>query len=91
MADRIQPDVVLLDLALPGMSGYDVARHLTRARTGYTPLIIAISGYAYEHTRKYAEDTGIDFHMVKPINPDELQATLERYHSLRYGAVAVPA
>ncbi len=73
------PDVVLLDIGLPGMNGYDVARQLTAARPRKTPLVIALSGYGGEKDRRRSAEAGIDLHLVKPVKPDELQAVLVRF------------
>jgi PAS domain S-box-containing protein len=68
------PDVVLLDIGLPGMSGYDVAMRLRQTpRFGRTTLI-AFTGYGQDEDRQRARDAGFDHHLVKPVEP----ATLER-------------
>jgi CheY-like chemotaxis protein len=82
MANISKPEVVLLDIALPGMNGYDVAKHLTDPRPKFTPLIIAISGYPHEYSPKHLEETGIDYHMIKPVKPEELQSILVRFQEL---------
>ena len=79
MAQAGDPDVVLLDLGLPGMSGYDVARQLTACRPRKTPLVIALTGYGTENDRQRSAEAGIDLHLVKPVHPDELQAVLVRF------------
>ena len=70
-ARRRCPDAVLLDIGLPGMDGYEVARGL---RGGACPdaLIIAVSGYGDEDARRRAEEAGFDHHLVKPVDLDDL-------------------
>ncbi|MGH7277213.1 MAG: response regulator [Candidatus Rokuibacteriota bacterium] len=70
------PDVVLLDVGLPGMSGYDVARRLRQdaRRSGLT--IIALSGYGQEEHRTESRQAGCDAHLVKPVDPDVLRRIL---------------
>ena len=71
-----RPDVVLLDINLPGMSGYEVARHL-RGREGLADaLIVAISGYGEDEDRARSIEAGMDLHLVKPLDIDELVAML---------------
>jgi CheY-like chemotaxis protein len=83
LARTYHPDVVLLDIGLPGMNGYEVARHL-RQETGHTrPVIAAITGYGQAEDRRRAEDAGFDYHMLKPIDPNALRALFENAASLR--------
>src|SRR4051812_30497298 len=77
-----KPDVVLLDLGLPGMSGYDVAKHLSGHRIGKTPLLIAVTGYGTEDARRKSREAGIDLHMLKPVDPERLMAVLERFQEI---------
>jgi CheY-like chemotaxis protein len=85
MSRAIQPHVVLLDLSLPEMNAYEVARKLTEVRPRFTPLIIAISGYPVKYGSVPSTESGIDYHMVKPVNPDDLQAILMRFQSMVEG------
>lgn len=79
------PDVVLLDIGLPGMNGYDVALALRAQNHIPRPTIIAITGYGTEESRKRSYESGIDYHMVKPVDPTELYETLDRVHCMRLG------
>lgn len=72
--ERFKPDVVLLDIGLPGMSGYDVARCIRNRR--HNLLLIAITGYGQEEDRRSAVAAGFDHHFVKPIDLKQLQETL---------------
>jgi CheY-like chemotaxis protein len=73
------PDVVLLDIGLPGMSGWEVARWVTEQPAEKRPLLVAITGYGRDEDRKRSEEAGIDLHLVKPVNPDELLRLLRRF------------
>jgi PAS domain S-box-containing protein len=73
-ADR--PDVVFLDIAMPGMNGYDVARHL-RARPESAELVlVALTGYGNEEDRRKSLAAGFDHHLTKPTSIEELAALL---------------
>ena len=69
------PDVVLLDIGLPGMDGYEVARRLEGQRRG-GPRIVALTGYGQEEDRRRSQEAGFDHHLVKPVDPEELRKTL---------------
>jgi CheY-like chemotaxis protein len=74
-ADRAQPDIALLDIAMPGMSGFEVARQL-RKRFGSALRIVALSGFGQEEDRQQALEAGFDQHMVKPVDPAFLRSLL---------------
>jgi CheY-like chemotaxis protein len=65
------PDVVLCDIGLPGMDGYEVARQL-RANGGRNIRLVAVSGYAQPEDVARAIEVGFDAHVAKPPDPDEL-------------------
>ncbi|MDZ4779695.1 MAG: CheR family methyltransferase [Planctomycetia bacterium] len=76
MAAAESPEVVLLDIGLPGISGYDVAKRLRNEIGLQDALIVAVTGYGQDHDRVRADESGIDRHLVKPVNPRELVALL---------------
>jgi CheY-like chemotaxis protein len=78
-ARRFGPDVVLLDIGLPGMDGYEVARRLRDVPEGKPPLLVAVTGYGGDGDRALSERAGIQLHLVKPVDPEELQALLTRF------------
>ncbi|HYT94797.1 MAG TPA: response regulator [Gemmataceae bacterium] len=81
-AEANRPDAVLLDLGLPGLSGYEVAQQLRQQQTGAArPLIIAVTGLGEYTQRLRSYEVGIDLHLVKPVNPEELKGFLNRYQN----------
>jgi CheY-like chemotaxis protein len=75
VADEFRPDVVLLDIGMPGMSGYEVARHL-RSR-GQRPIkIVAITGWGTDADRARSSEAGFDIHLVKPVAEGDLRQVL---------------
>ena len=76
LAFEFEPDVVLLDLGMPGMSGFDVARELRRRTVQPPPRIIAVTGWGQESDRRLTRDAGFDFHLTKPVNYTELDVLL---------------
>ncbi len=76
VARTFQPDVVLLDLGLPGMDGYEVARRLRSEPAGASLLIVAVTGWGQDADRKRTREAGFDHHLVKPVDPDVLHDIL---------------
>jgi DNA-binding response OmpR family regulator len=74
---RFEPDIVLLDIGLPKLSGYDVARDIRRRR-GTAALIVAITGWGQEEDRQRSRDAGFDHHFTKPVDIDRLLAVIDR-------------
>src|SRR5262245_54788486 len=73
------PDAVLLDIGLPGMDGYEVARRLRHQTRGLT--LVALTGYGSEQDRQRARDAGIDGHLTKPVDLDALEGVLQSLRS----------
>jgi CheY-like chemotaxis protein len=70
------PDVVLLDIGLPEMDGYAVARELRRKPELAGVRLVALTGYGQPEDRERARDAGFDAHLVKPVDPELLDAAL---------------
>ena len=77
IADDFLPDCVLLDLGLPGMDGYEVARQLRLRPYGADLVLVALTGWAGREVRSRAADAGFDYHLVKPVNWEELERIVE--------------
>ena len=73
-----EPEVVLLDIGLPGMDGYEVAAQLRREECCKEAVIIAVSGYGEEQARSRSREAGFDHHLVKPVNFETLLAVMDR-------------
>ncbi|MFL6697916.1 MAG: response regulator [Vitreoscilla sp.] len=72
MASEFRPDVVLLDIGLPLMDGYEVARRLRQTPQTAGALLIALTGYGQQGDRQRGRDAGFDGHMLKPVDPHAL-------------------
>jgi two-component system, OmpR family, response regulator len=75
-APVFRPDVALIDLAMPGMDGYETARRLRELPE--PPLLMALTGYGRVEDRLRTRRAGFDAHMLKPVEPEELRALLGR-------------
>jgi CheY-like chemotaxis protein len=76
------PDVVLLDLALPKMDGWQVAQQIRQNQDGKRPLIIVVSGYGTDADKLRSQEAGIDLHLIKPVDPAELEDLLKRFRQI---------
>jgi PAS domain S-box-containing protein len=77
-AQAHRPEVILLDIGLPGMDGYEVIKRLRQEAWGQDATIIAVSGYGQEEDRRRTRAVGFDHHLVKPIDFDALKSLLSR-------------
>ena len=75
-ATDFRPEVVLLDIGLPGMSGYEVARKLRQEPGGEKLILAAMTGYGQEEDRRRSKEAGFDQHFTKPVDPEQVQALL---------------
>ena len=74
-----RPEVALVDLGLPTVDGYEVARQTRAALGAAAPLMIALTGYGAPEQRAQALSAGFDLHIVKPVDPDRLATLLDEY------------
>ena len=70
---EFQPEIILLDIGLPGMDGYEVARQIRALPAGGSALIVAVTGYGRSSDRLQSQEAGFDHHLVKPVQPEVLQ------------------
>jgi CheY-like chemotaxis protein len=75
-ADEFRPDVILLDIGLPELDGFGVARRLRDDASKKDTLIIAVTAYAGDEWVRRCQETGFDYHMSKPIDFDRLRSLI---------------
>jgi two-component system CheB/CheR fusion protein len=78
-----RPNVVLLDIGMPEMDGYEVARRLRATVWGERLVLIAVSGYGQEEDRERSRKAGFDRHLVKPVRSFDLSCQIEFLRSSR--------
>ena len=82
LAEQFRPDVILMDLGMPNLDGFDAARALRRTPWGAHVRLIAISGWGQERDRRRAQEAGFDAHVIKPVDAAMLRelVRVERRH-----------
>jgi CheY-like chemotaxis protein len=75
-AAQKKPEVAILDIGMPGMSGYEVAQRIRAEAWGKHMLLIALTGWGQEEDKRKAFKAGFDHHLIKPIDPDALEALM---------------
>jgi len=88
IAEDFRPDVVLLDIGLPGMNGFEVAHRLRTLPESRDALLIALTGYGEAESRARSTQAGFDFHMVKPADVNLLLSMLANPQQARRNAAA---
>ncbi|MEZ0604108.1 PAS domain S-box protein [Paraburkholderia sp. IW21] len=78
LIDEFAPQAVILDIGLPLLNGYEVARRIRRDYPAAGILLIAVTGWGQQQDKRIAEEAGFDHHFTKPVDPRELQRVLSR-------------
>jgi CheY-like chemotaxis protein len=71
-AERVRPDVVLMDIGLPVLDGYEACRRVRDEAWGGAIVMVAVTGWGQEDDREKSRAAGFDLHLVKPVDHDEL-------------------
>jgi CheY-like chemotaxis protein len=78
LVDAFQPHLALLDIGLPGMNGYELARQLRQYPLMGSVRLVAVTGYGQKADIEFALNAGFDEHLVKPVEFEQLEALLRR-------------
>jgi CheY-like chemotaxis protein len=76
-AAAFEPDLILLDIGLPKLNGYEAARRIRQQPSGREPVLVALTGWGQEEDRRRSREAGFDRHMVKPVDYSSLRRLLE--------------
>jgi len=88
VAGAFQPDVLLLDIGLPKLNGYEVCRRIREQSWGKGVVLIALTGWGQDDDRRRSQEAGFDHHLVKPVDPEALMTLLAGLDGDRPGYVA---
>ena len=72
VAEQVRPEVILLDLGLPKLDGYEVCRRIRQQAWGKHLVIVALTGWGQDEARAKTREFGFDMHLVKPVDPETL-------------------
>jgi CheY-like chemotaxis protein len=75
-AETFLPEVILLDIGLPKLNGYEVAQRIRERPWGASMFLIAVTGWGQDEDRQRSSEVGLNVHMVKPVEPSELEKLL---------------
>ncbi|MGH7713835.1 MAG: hybrid sensor histidine kinase/response regulator, partial [Gemmatimonadaceae bacterium] len=90
-AEAFRPDVILLDIGMPQMNGFDACRRIRASEWGRSALLIALTGWGQEEDRERSRAAGFDHHLVKPVDPDLLMRLLAKHAAKAEALRAVPS
>ena len=77
LATAFRPDVVLLDIGMPRLNGYDACRRIREQPWGHSTLLVAMTGWGQEEDRRRSREAGFDFHLVKPVDAVAIERLLQ--------------
>jgi PAS domain S-box-containing protein len=83
VSEKVRPDVVLLDIGMPKLNGYEACRYIREQARGKNVVVVALTGWGQEDDRRRAHEAGFDHHMVKPVEPQVLMKLLGEMDRVR--------
>jgi signal transduction histidine kinase/ActR/RegA family two-component response regulator len=81
-AAQVSPDLILLDIGLPKINGYEAARRIRNLPGGQSMVLVAVTGWAQDEDRQKSRESGFDGHMIKPVRADLLTSLLAEFPSV---------
>src|SRR5262249_56284993 len=83
VAGEFRPDVMLLDIGLPKLNGYEACRRIREQPWGKKVVLIAVTGWGQEEDRRLSHEAGFAYHMVKPVDLQELMTLLAGFQQVK--------
>jgi signal transduction histidine kinase/ActR/RegA family two-component response regulator len=88
MAAAFKPDIIVLDIGMPKLNGYDTARRIKVQPWGKNIVLVALTGWGQEEDRRQSQEAGFNFHLVKPLDLASLEKLLAELNTLPHGSSA---
>ena len=82
-AEDFRPEIVLMDISMPGMSGYETARAIRGTPWGHAMILVALTGWGRTRDLEDARAAGFDDHLLKPVDPERLLEVISRLRERR--------
>lgn len=79
LAERFQPQLIVMDIGMPQMDGLEASRRIRRQPQGQEIIIIALSGLDQDDDKRHCAEAGINHHMAKPVRPDDLRSVIREF------------
>jgi DNA-binding response OmpR family regulator len=76
LADELRPEIILLDIGLPKLNGYEACRQIRQHAWGRSMIVVALTGRGHDDDYARSQDSGFDMHLVKPVEPELLLTVL---------------
>ena len=86
IAPTFRPDMILLDIGMPVMDGYEVASRLRKIPGLETTILVALTGWGQREDRRRTAEAGFDHHLVKPLEPETLECLISELNLVKVGA-----
>jgi CheY-like chemotaxis protein len=80
--ESFEPDIALLDIGMPGMDGYELARRIRATPRGRNLVLVALTGWGQAEDKKRSADAGFDEHLTKPVDPEMLSRVIHQRRSV---------
>jgi CheY-like chemotaxis protein len=77
ISEGFRPEVIMLDIGMPGMNGYEVARRLRQRNSSPQPLLVAVTGWGKPDDETRSREAGFDAHLVKPVEEPKIRQVFE--------------
>jgi CheY-like chemotaxis protein len=80
--ESFEPDIALLDIGMPGMDGYELARRIRATPRGRNLVLVALTGWGQAEDKKRSAEAGFDEHLTKPVDPEMLSRVIHQRRSV---------
>jgi CheY-like chemotaxis protein len=91
LCEKENPEAVILDIGMPDMNGYEVARGIRAQAWGRETFLLAITGWGQKNDKERAKSAGFDHHLTKPVDAEQVEQLLATFLNSRHGNGLTPS